>query len=660
MTRHIVLGNQSLLVNIDRWLQVRDIYYPCVGLENHLLGHAQKMGVYADGVLSWINESGWERSLAYKNDTLVTENRARNAGLGVELVLEANVYCEADIFLRKVTVKNLRDRDREIRFFFNHDFHLYGDGVGDTAVYQMDRNVVIHYKRSRYFLMGAAKSGDGSDTKRGDIDDYAVGQAEGNGAEGTFRDAEDGVLSKNPAAQGTVDSTIAVHLKIPAGSSAVFYHYMTAGKSFRDVYELSDMLLAEGPQSLLDHAEGCQRSWANQNSVDLSGLDPLLATLFKRSLLVIKTQTDVNGAILAANDSDNVQFNHDTYSYMWTRDGALVATAMIEAGFAEFTKPFFRFCKDVLWEEGCMLHKYNPDGTLGSSWHPWVEFGRPALPIQEDETALVIYALWKYYQATRDIEFVKELYEPLVARAARFMDGYRYSNHLPMESYDLWEERRGIFTFTASAVYAGLTAAEEIGSLFGDLETCNLCYNRYVRLKEAIVGELFDLDRGVFLRGIGYEDGDLDRKKVDETVDSSLYGIFEFGLLDADDPRVAKTMEMVEEKLTVRGEGGIARYEDDRYHRASFDVTGNSWLICTLWLAKWYIAKAEDPGDLDRAMELIRWVADCALETGVMPEQVHPFTGAPLSVAPLTWSHAEFVDAVSRYVKKRAKLETGV
>ena len=28
MTRHIALGNQSFLINIDRWLQVRDIYFP--------------------------------------------------------------------------------------------------------------------------------------------------------------------------------------------------------------------------------------------------------------------------------------------------------------------------------------------------------------------------------------------------------------------------------------------------------------------------------------------------------------------------------------------------------------------------------------------------------------------------------------------------------
>ena len=39
------------------------------------------------------------------------------------------------------------------------------------------------------------------------------------------------------------------------------------------------------------------------------------------------------------------------------------------------------------------MHKYRPDKSLGSSWHPWVRNGKPELPIQEDETALVIYAL---------------------------------------------------------------------------------------------------------------------------------------------------------------------------------------------------------------------------------------------------------------------------
>lgn len=657
MTRHIALGNQSLLINIDKWFQVRDIYYPYVGQENHLVGHAQKIGVYADGRLSWVNEPEWERRPAYKNDTLATDNLAINNDLGIELNFEENVDCEANIFLRRITVRNTRNDKREIRVFFYHDFHLYGDGIGDTGIYQMDHNVLIHYKRARYFLIGLLRA----NKKEGitsDIDDYAIGQSEGEGYEGTFRDAEDGVLSKNPVAQGSVDSTVGVHLQVPGNSSRVVYYYMTAGKDFNDVYELNDRVMDMGPESLLKGTENSQRSWAGQTTVDLSNLDPGLVDLYKRSLLIIKTQTDKGGAIIAANDSDNRQFNRDTYSYMWSRDGALVAIAMINAGYPEFAKPFFTFCKDVLWWTGCMLHKYNPDKTLGSSWHPWVEYGRPSLPIQEDETGLVLYALWKYYLATNDIEFVKELYEPLVKKAVFFMNDYRYPNGVPMESYDLWEERRGIFTFTTSAVYAGLVSARHLGNLLSDKITCEMCRNRYNDLKEVLINELFDNENGVFLRSIQYEGGDINQKKIDRTVDSSVYGIFDFDVLPADDPRVVRTMENVEERLWVGGKGGVARYENDNYHRLTDKATGNPWLICTLWLAKWYIAKARKIDDLKRALELINWVADCSLETGIMPEQVHPFTGESLSVAPLTWSHAEFVDVITRYVEKRADLDS--
>ncbi len=65
----------------------------------------------------------------------------------------------------------------------------------------------------------------------------------------------------------------------------------------------------------------------------------------------------------------------------------------------------------------------------------------------------------------------------------------------------------------------------------------------------------------------------------------------------------------------------MATYENDTYHRETSLVTGNPWLICTLWLAKWYIAKAKENRDLKKALELINWVEDCSLETGIMPEQ---------------------------------------
>ena len=43
-----------------------------------------------------------------------------------------------------------------------------------------------------------------------------------------------------------------------------------------------------------------------------------------------------------------------------------------------------------------------------------------------------------------------------------------------------------------------------------------------------------------------------------------------------------------------------------------------------------------------------------------MAEQIHPYTGAPLSVSPLTWSHATFVSTVCQLRdKRRALLQQG-
>jgi GH15 family glucan-1,4-alpha-glucosidase len=164
--------------------------------------------------------------------------------------------------------------------------------------------------------------------------------------------------------------------------------------------------------------------------------------LFKRSLLVVRTQIDNGGAICAANDSDIMQFSRDTYSYVWPRDGALVSDALDLAGFSDVARSFYSFCQKVITPDGYFYHKYNPDGSPASSWHPWVIKGTAALPIQEDETALVVWALWRHYYRYRDIEFVRPMWVDIVQKAADFMCDYRDKRTgLPLPSYDLWEER---------------------------------------------------------------------------------------------------------------------------------------------------------------------------------------------------------------------------
>src|SRR6185437_17176730 len=122
--------------------------------------------------------------------------------------------------------------------------------------------------------------------------------------------------------------------------------------------------------------------WVNKQEEDFADLAPELVDLYKRSLLVLRTQIDHGGAIIAANDADVEHFSNDSYSYMWPRDGALVANALSHAGYSDVTRSFYRFCERLIGDYGFLLHKYTPTGALGSSWQPWVDAqNQPQLPI---------------------------------------------------------------------------------------------------------------------------------------------------------------------------------------------------------------------------------------------------------------------------------------
>jgi hypothetical protein len=58
-----------------------------------------------------------------------------------------------DVYLRKIVIHNKINRKREVRLFFSHDFHIYGEDTGDTAIYEPNMKSIIHYKRQRYFLI---------------------------------------------------------------------------------------------------------------------------------------------------------------------------------------------------------------------------------------------------------------------------------------------------------------------------------------------------------------------------------------------------------------------------------------------------------------------------------------------------------------------------
>ena len=94
-------------------------------------------------------------------------------------------------------------------------------------------------------------------------------------------------------------------------------------------------------------------------------MPPQVADLYRRSLLVLRTNIDDDGAIIAANDADVYTFSRDSYSYTVAARFRLVANALSHAGYSDVTRSFFRFCGRLIGDYGFLLHKYTPTGALG-------------------------------------------------------------------------------------------------------------------------------------------------------------------------------------------------------------------------------------------------------------------------------------------------------
>lgn len=116
-----------------------------------------------------------------------------------------------------------------------------------------------------------------------------------------------------------------------------------------------------------------------------------------------------------------------------------------------------------------------------------------------------------------------------------------------------------------------------------------------------------------------------------------------FGLFDSDSDEVIKSLATLESRLLNKSpSGGIPRYEYDAYCRTHEGSLGNPWFVTTLWLAQMYI----ELGSKEKARPLIEWARTKMLKSGMLSEQINPDTNEFMSVVPLIWSQAEFVNTL--------------
>ncbi|HMI09462.1 MAG TPA: glycoside hydrolase family 15 protein [Candidatus Saccharimonadales bacterium] len=647
MARPIVLSNGELHVGINKFGLVHDFYFPYVGLEDHAAGNSlrHRVGVWIDGQISWLDDGSWTFKFHYPSRALIGHTMAKNEQMGILLEFDDVVDAHMSAFMRNIHVINLRDTAREIRLFMHQAF-VIGDARSntDTAQYLPDSDSILHYRGRRAFII----SGQAEDQP---FDQHTIGLFGIEGYEGSYRDADDGNLSMSNVEHGRVDSVIRFKLEIDALSSKRVHYWVAAGTSTREALYIHKQVRADGVLKRLHSTAEWWREWLKPALLVAEKIAPEQQENFIRSTMIVKSQIDKRGAVIASTDTTMLNYSRDAYAYCWPRDGAYVLWPLIRMGYEDEAHRFFEFCRRGLHPSGFLMHKYRADGALGSSWHPYVHDGVQAPPIQEDETALVLFVFAQFYNLHPSSRLLREFYEPMVLPMADFLASYiDETTGLPKPSYDLWEESFLTTTYTTSVVYAALLAAADLAEIAEDGDNAVKWRSAADDILTAAHKHLYNHSRQAFYKGLIVKNGQIE---YDDTFDlSSVFGSFMFGLFPVGSEELTASVATLTRTFGVDGGAiGLPRYENDNYRRVNPGVTGNWWVISSLWLAQYYI----ETGETDAANRILGWVQDHASSTGMLAEQLSPVDETPISVEPLTWSHAEYMATLLDTITEKKK-----
>lgn len=597
------------------------MFYPVIGLENHMAETDRTRIIILESEDVWeIGTDAWDVSGSYGHGmTFNWELSHRSKPLRLSMTDVVDPY--EPIWIRRMEVSS---KGPTVDFYMRFSLALKENTIGEAAFWDEEKSRLYHYKGPLWLaccMVGGESVG-------------RIAKVRDGGANVT---KPTGTISGSSVDHGFIESVIGAK---PDGGKSCVTMAVAWGESQKDADRRLDDALLLGFAGV---SARTKTYWAEHDDI---------------SVKILSTHCDLDGGILASCDTDVMGDFRDHYRYVWPRDAAMCASALIRQGLTSFGRRYLEFCTDALSEEGFFWQRYRVDKHRASGWHP-VALSHGTLPIQEDETALSLITAGDYFERTRDLDFLDSIFDSFVSKAARFIQKYVQEDGLLVRpSFDLWEERRGVFSFTQATCVAGLYWASAIAKALGRPVWSHFQESSFMLLK-GLITRLCSAERG-FARGIT-DTGSQEASPLDWTPDSSLYLIpvllwpvqhcHDDGARLKEQTMVASTVtwKRLSQYLMVRsGQNavGVARYSGDWYARPedAGGLPGNVWPICSGWRLmsgkRLGLLSAEEYergcGVFERARLL----------SGVMSEQLDCVGLRPWSVAPLVWTHATYLDVL--------------
>ena len=631
-----VIGNGSMLGCITETGELIRLYWPEIDFPQHL---EKMLTGFFDTTKSnstiWFSEGEHEVSQRYLDDTNILETIAVFSSLPLAVTQTDFCLPDEDVLVRHYTIQNLGNEDIHIGMgIASHVISSPAD-MGNT-LFDFQLDALVHYRHGGVFAIGSSL----------EVRHFQIG----NNPFGAIWDGKlTGPDSVGMSPDGAMQWDIGL---LPPGGLKEITLYIAFARNYADVKALSIRIKAAGCHTLIEQTRKYWLEFLKSCKPIKSG-NEYVDRIYKRSLLLFKLMSDKNtGGLLASPEIDEGFTQCGRYAFCWCRDAAFITQALDAAGLYQDTTRFYEWAVRVQETEGFWHQRYHMNGSLAPSWG-----------IQIDETGSVLFGMLCHYNITRDSLFLEKMW-PAVVKAADFLAGFLDpETDLPKPTFDLWEERKGEHTYSTAAVIAGLQAAAEMGRLLGAaVETTRGWLQCAEKILQAMGKVLVDEETGIFLRSVRVKLNPWGKEPSDQTVciqvnpkgyswevsitdkkmDISLLGpAIPFGVLKPDAPSVRKTAALLEKLLSCEKAGGLMRYEQDHY------AGGNPWIIATLWMGMYHL----ETGEVKKAEDYLSWSIRCRTHLDLLPEQVDRNDGRPAWVIPLTWSHAMFVLALTRFLE---------
>jgi len=637
-----IIGNSRMLASLGKTGRLFRLWWPHIDFPQHVdtVCTGIRIEGSSDGTL-WFDEDreGVEFESGYVPGTNIYTVRARLNGAKIDVVTEHFAVPGEDFLVRGYRFTNRGTEAVSFRFLHYSSITPTENPYYNAVYFDPDDDALMHYRHRYAVAIGGAA--------------VCAGYQAGGDA---WRNAQTGDLDGNEADIRPDGALLWRIHELSPGESVQIPVYMCMGTD-RDA---AVRVLRKARSESYGHWLTVTREYWHDYLAKLAPC-PIEGSaeqeLYERSLLVLKLMSDEqSGAITAAPEVDETFSRCGGYGFCWGRDAAFITVAMDRSGLGHLAERYYRWALTAQEPDGSWQQRHYHDGSLAPSWG-----------LQLDEGASILWGMWQHYRIKGDPSFLRDVW-PAVKRGADYLARrIDASTGLPEPSRDLWEERFAEHTYTAAAVSAGLSAAASIAEQMGDGESARRWKQIAEQVAESISSRCWNPEKGAFYRGLhlkvteeryreaaarGLEVSTVTnakgyvsyRVKYDPVLDVSLLGLaVPFGVIAADDPRMARTADAIERELTVPRTGGLKRYEDDHY------AGGNPWILTTLWLAQYRILQ----GRLDEARALLQWAVRHRTEAGLLPEQIDKETGRAAWVVPLTWSHAMYLLTVHLLAEKQ-------